>query len=296
MDSFNLNSVTGIPYLSNSSGNINGLATANPTIIIVVIVIIICYYALFASLGNGTSTTTTVTSSASSETLFIEILLWSVFVILILLNGMAYFFNFDITAGIKNIFSAEPVIDINVSQESSSSSGGGGGGGGDGPEPVPEITRKKQVFHVPGNKYTYEDSKAICTAYGGELASIKEMDEAYTKGSDWCSYGWSKDQMALYPTQYEKWEKLRKIKGHENDCGRPGINGGYIGNPNVRFGVNCYGYKPEINETETNMMNNTQLYPKTEKEIEFEKKVDYWKNKLSEIIVSPFNSSNWSIV
>lgn len=291
--SINLNSVTGIPYFSDSYGNVNGLAMANPTIIIVVIVIIICYYALFASLGTGTTTTTTsVTSSASSETLFIEILLWSVFVILILFNGMAYFFNFDITAGIKNIFSAEPEINILVDQESSSSLPSNG----QGEEVVPEITRQKQVFHVPGNKYTYDDSKAICTAYGAELASIKEMDEAYTKGSDWCSYGWSKDQMALFPTQYEKWDKLRQIKGHENDCGRPGINGGYIANPNVRFGVNCYGYKPEITPEETSLMNNTSLYPKTEKEIAFDKKVDYWKTKLTDIIVSPFNNSNWSIV
>ena len=29
-------------------------------------------------------------------------------------------------------------------------------------------------------------------------------------------------------------------------CGLPGINGGYIDNPNIRFGVNCYGYKPKI--------------------------------------------------
>ena len=38
--------------------------------------------------------------------------------------------------------------------------------------------------------------------------------------------------MALFPTQYEHWEHLQKIKGHENDCGRPGVNGGYIDNPN----------------------------------------------------------------
>lgn len=291
MESINLNSVTGIPYLSDSYGNVNGMTMANPVILIVVVVILICYYALFASLGSGTTTTTTVSSSASSETMFIEILLWSVFVILILLNGMAYFFNFDITAGIKNIFSAEPEIDIRVSQAQATNNSGN-----EENEPIPEITRQKQVFHVPGNKYTYEDSKAICTAYGGDLASIKEMDAAYTKGSDWCSYGWSKDQMALYPTQYEKWDKLRKIKGHENDCGRPGINGGYIANPNVRFGVNCYGYKPEMNEAEASLMNTTQLYPKTAKEIAFEKKVDYWKTKLTDIIVSPFNNSNWSIV
>ena len=51
--------------------------------------------------------------------------------------------------------------------------------------------------------------------------------------------------MAYFPTQYDKWKKLQTIKGHENDCGRPGINGGFIDNPNVRFGINCFGYKPK---------------------------------------------------
>ena len=40
-----------------------------------------------------------------------------------------------------------------------------------------------------------------------------------------------KDQMALYPTQKKTYNKLQTIKGHEHDCGRPGINGGYIANP-----------------------------------------------------------------
>ena len=56
--------------------------------------------------------------------------------------------------------------------------------------------------------------------------------------------------MAFYPTQKSTWNKLQKIKGHEHDCGRPGINGGYIDNPNVRFGVNCFGSKPAISAEE----------------------------------------------
>jgi hypothetical protein len=286
MNAINLNSITGIPYQASSYGTVNG-AMANPTIIIVVLAVIICYYALFASLGTATTVASSSTG-ASSETLFIEILLWSVFIILVLLNGMAYLFNFDVTAGIKNIFSAEPEIDIVVANNNNIPA----------LKPsnvVPEITRVKQVFHVPGNNYTYEDSKAICTAYGSQLATYKEMDDAYAKGSDWCSYGWSDKQMALFPTQYEKWEKLQKIEGHENDCGRPGINGGYIANPNVRFGVNCYGYKPEMNAEEGKLMNSAVTYQKTAKEIAFDKKVDYWKGKISNIIVSPFNNNNWSI-
>ncbi len=100
--------------------------------------------------------------------------------------------------------------------------------------------------------------------------------------------------MVLYPTQQSTYDKLQCIPGHEHDCGRPGINGGYIANPSVKFGVNCYGYKPEIDSEEAEMMRNTLPFPKTKKEIGFEKRVDYWKNKLSDIVVAPFNKNTWS--
>ena len=136
----------------------------------------------------------------------------------------------------------------------------------------------------------------MCKAYGGRLATYKEIDKAYDKGADWCSFGWSDGQMALYPTQYDKWEKLQTIKGHEHDCGRPGINGGFIDNKAVRFGINCFGYKPKITENESQLMAETPLYPVTNKEIAFDKKVDYWRDKLPEILVAPFNYNNWSII
>ena len=73
--------------------------------------------------------------------------------------------------------------------------------------------------------------------------------------------------------QYDKWKKLQNIKGHENDCGRPGINGGFIDNPNARFGVNCYGHKPKMTPEERELMDEQQIYPLTPEERRFEKKV-----------------------
>ena len=101
-------------------------------------------------------------------------------------------------------------------------------------------------FNIPGNDYSFEDAKALCKAYGAELATYSQIEDAYKNGAEWCNYGWSANQMAFYPTQKTTWDKLQKIKGHNHDCGRPGINGGYIQNPRVRFGVNCYGPKPTI--------------------------------------------------
>ena len=102
--------------------------------------------------------------------------------------------------------------------------------------------------------------------------------------------------MAFFPTQKSTWHKLQKIKGHENDCGRPGINGGFMKNPNVRFGVNCYGNKPSISEEEQEIMNNATPYPLTKEELNINKWVDYYKKNLSSILISPFNYKNWSKV
>ncbi len=279
--SVNINSTTGIPYSMNQMSGFNNFVL-NPIVISVIAAVIILYYFLFASLGT---TSTAATTDTGKGLLFIEVLLWGVFVLLILLNGMAYIFNFNIIASIKNLFSSAPTVDIVVDSENEGT-----------PTNVPEIHFNQQVFHVPDNKYDYENSKAICNAYGGRLATYKEIDDAYRDGADWCGFGWSEGQMALYPTQTEKWNTLQGIKGHEHDCGRPGINGGYIDNPNVRFGVNCYGYKPKITPEEARNMMNSPLYPKSKAEIEFDKRVDYWRTKIHDIVVAPFNHNSWSIL
>ena len=278
------NSNAGPPV--NSPANIVGLGQNTsgftvPLALIIIIIIIIAYYVLFSSLGSGDD------STSSSNSKIIELILWGLFVLLILLNGMSYIFNIDVIASIKNIFSPVTNIDIRAREKGTHSLLDGRGNG---------LRRQKQVFHVSDNKYNYEDAKAICSAYDGKLASYNELNDAYNQGADWCGYGWSEGQMALFPTQEEKWNKLQKIDGHHHDCGRPGINGGFIDNPNVQFGVNCYGYKPDISNKEAEQMQNQQLYPKTQREIMFDKKVNHWRKKLSDIMVSPFNSDNWSII
>lgn len=153
---------------------------------------------------------------------------------------------------------------------------------------------KKQVYHIPNNKYNYLDGKAICKAYGGRLAKYDEMETAYENGANWCSYGWSSDQMALFPTQKKTWDKLQNKKGHENDCGRPGINGGYIDNPNVRFGVNCFGPKPDERPQDYAYMKSVNTPPRNQEDIEIDKKEAYWKKRINNVLVAPFNNDNWS--
>lgn len=216
----------------------------------------------------------------------ITILLLFLFLVLIGIYAMQYFYGIDIVAKIKNIFTNHPEIEIKVEQE---------------PEKkdaidndVSQIMKKPQVFNISENNYIYGDAQAVCKAYGARLATYKEVEEAYNKGAEWCNYGWSEGQMALFPTQQKTFDELQKIEGHENDCGRPGINGGFIDNPKLRYGVNCYGYKPRINKIEKELMETSSIYPKTEKDIAMDKRVEYWKERLSEIIISPFNHEKWS--
>tara|TARA_B110000971_G_scaffold220808_1_gene265575 strand:+ start:2391 stop:3203 length:813 start_codon:yes stop_codon:yes gene_type:complete len=199
----------------------------------------------------------------------------------LVINAIEFIFNVNITAYARGFFNPnikEKEIDIVVNTNTS----------------VPEIKFRKQVYNIPGNYYNFDNAKAVCQAYGSELATYEQIEKSYENGSEWCNYGWSADQLALFPTQTQTYDNLQQIKGHENDCGRPGINGGYIANPNVRFGVNCYGHKPRITEEEDDLMKIATPYPETLQDQAFQKRVDFWKTKINDILVSPFNHNTWS--
>ena len=131
---------------------------------------------------------------------------------------------------------------------------------------------------------------------GGRLANYSEIEDAYKKGAEWCSYGWSDNQMIFYPTQKKTFSTLQKIKGHEHDCGRQGINGGYVSNPNARFGINCIGPKPGISAKEQQYMLSLNTYPQTKEDSKFTDKVDFYKKHLDLLLVAPFNRQSWSAV
>jgi hypothetical protein len=279
---------TGLGTIVNDTYSYINDLLSNPSVVIILIVVIIIYIVVFTSLGGSQSNISnnilsndTVSNSGSTT---ITVILIAFFVILITINGLQYFFGVDIVATLKNLLTGNPEVDITVDTTRIQAS----------KAPVPEILLRPQVFNIPGNDYVYPDAKALCTAYGARLATYKEVEDSYNNGGEWCNYGWSDGQMALFPTQQKTYDELQKIEGHENDCGRPGVNGGYMANPALKFGVNCYGYKPRMNSTEEELMANEPIYPKTEKDIAMENRVNYWKDKLSEILVSPFNNNTWS--
>ena len=285
---------------------VNGILS-NPSVIIIVVAVLLFYIAMSFSLGDSSSNSSanssfsnssfsnssfSGSSDSSSGIKYLGIIAVAIFIILIVINGFQYFFGIDVIAKVTNLFSGQPIIDISVdttnalSSLSSLSSGSSSS--------VPEIKLFPQVFNIPGNDYVYPDAKALCSAYGSRLATYKEVEDSYKGGAEWCNYGWSEGQMALFPTQQKTFDTLQKIEGHENDCGRPGVNGGYMKNPAVRYGVNCYGYKPQMTPEEEDLMANNTIYPKTKKDIAMEERVTYWKDKLKEILVSPFNHNSWS--
>jgi hypothetical protein len=261
----------------NMYNNLNNFIL-NPMVFIVIFLIIVAYYVFSSSLGSENLGTNESSNSGGIFGVIIVVILIG----LILVNALQYFFSINVTAYIQDLFSPKTTVDIVVDQSNYK------------PTPVPQIKFKKQVFNIPGNYYSYDNAKALCKAYGAELASYDQIEKAYNNGAEWCNYGWSANQLALFPTQKKTYDTLQTIPGHENDCGRTGVNGGYIANQNVKFGVNCYGYKPKMTSEEDELMRTSPPYPETAEDIDFQKKVDEMKNNLDKILVSPFNKNRWN--
>jgi hypothetical protein len=251
-------------------------------VFIIILLIVVAYYVFSSSLDNGSSGL----GNGDDGSTVMGIIIVAILVVLIIVNAFQYFFSINVTAYIQDLFSPTTKVDIVVDQSTYQPTSYQA-------TSLPEIKFKKQVFNIPGNYYDYDNAKALCQAYGANLATYDQIEKAYGSGAEWCNYGWSADQLALFPTQKKTYDRLQTIPGHENDCGRPGVNGGYIANPNVKFGVNCYGNKPKITSEEEELMKTSSPYPETAKDLAFQKRVDFWKNKVDEILVSPFNYSTW---
>jgi hypothetical protein len=244
--------------------------------IILLVFVIVIYIVLFSILNS--------TKLNSPETkpwiLVIEVILWVVLIVILVMN-VRYFndkdFNFNDT--FKHLFDDDkkPEIVVHVDK---------------GHIPEQEHNRCEEpgeVFHVGGNNYTYQEAQDVCSTYDARLASYDEIEKAYNNGGNWCSYGWSDGQLALFPIQKAIYNELKKVPGHEHDCGRPGVNGGYMKNKNIKFGVNCYGKKPYASDKDLDYMNKHKYLSISDEEIQ--KKKD---EKINKFLISPFNKDKWS--
>jgi hypothetical protein len=251
----------------------------NPSAFILLIIALIFAAVVYSYLGVSSTNSYETTSSQSSSFYLLSIIAMIIYLVYII-------FGINVFQSVNDLIFKERkiTVDADITIDKTRFT----------PSVVPQLKFRKQPFNIPGNTYSYPDAKALCTAYGARLANYSEIEDAYNDGGEWCNYGWSEGQMALYPTQKSSYDKLQKIEGHEHDCGRPGVNGGYIADPNAKFGVNCYGYKPKITSDAEELMANTSPFPKSQKDIELEERVQKMKGEVKNILVSPFNYTTWS--
>lgn len=274
-------------YIPNNQNNILNqvLKDTKVSFVLLLIVIVAIYIGIFFLVGNSQG------DQSPMKKIFIiilEVLLWVALIVIIYINITKYDNNNnDFQSKMENLFNNK-LANLSVSSPPEDDSE-------QNTTCTNEDSSSNEVFHIPNNKHTYEEAKEICENYDARLASYEEIEEAYLEGGNWCSYGWSKDQLALFPTQKEIYNNLKKIPGHEHDCGRPGINGGYIKNPNVKFGVNCYGIKPKKNKKDEEYMialNNTPVVNNQDGSTTQDAEDIEQKKRL----VAPFNNTTWSQV
>ena len=252
------------------------------SIILLLVFVIFIYIVMFSILHKNTE--------SSSWVLVIEIILWITLIIIIVVNiKWLSDKDFNVRAEIHNLFNSK-MTEIDIFAEDDSN------------EPiqktdvsyvyidkcsVPEDTG--EVFHVEDNTYSYDDAKDVCNLLGSRLATYDEVEKAYNNGANWCSYGWSDDQLALFPIQKSVYNELKTIKGHQHDCGRTGVNGGYIEDSTSKFGVNCYGKKPYMTDKDKKFMNEYTYTPTMSQEDKT--KLD---NAVNDILIAPFNKTKWN--
>jgi hypothetical protein len=147
----------------------------------------------------------------------------------------------------------------------------------------------REVFNVARNLYKFEEAEPLCRAFGAELATYDQVKNAFKSGADWCNYGWSKGQLALFPTQKDTYEKLQQgPESQRMSCGLPGVNGGFFPNADQRFGVNCYGAKPAKSALDQ------RIQEEDNSDIAFDREVNRFKSELDSIPVNPWAKGQWS--
>ena len=260
-----------------SYDSFNMLGNNKLPFIILLIVVIFIYIFLFSFLNN---------MSVDNENtkwwvLILEIILVVIFIIVVALN-MDSFTEYNFSTEIKNLFSSKQTeINVTVDDDTKTT------------ECSNTDSSSGEVFNIPQNKYTYDQAKEVCSELNARLATYSEVETAYNEGGSWCSYGWSDEQMALFPTQKDVYNKLKAIPGHAHDCGRPGINGGYIGNKNYKFGINCYGKKPHYTDKDKDFMDNYSYSPSLS-DASYNDISNNSEDSILNILIAPFNKSKWS--
>jgi hypothetical protein len=111
-----------------------------------------------------------------------------------------------------------------------------------------------QVYSVgPNYQYTHDQAASVCSNYGGSVATIAQLQDAYANGADWCSAGMVADDTnnGYYPIQIARQGCGSGSGVQQYGLGwapnTDGTNAHLSGNGNpatAMMAVNCYGPKP----------------------------------------------------
>ena len=265
--------------------DLNVYGTHKVSIILLLVFVVFIYIVMFSILHK--------TESSSGWVLVIEIILWITLIIIIVVNiKWLNDKDFNIRAEVHNLFNSK-MTEFDIFAEDSDDTTDDSNDKTDVSYVYVNETCDKpdtgEVFHVEDNTYSYDDAKDVCSLLGSRLATYDEVEKAYQNGANWCSYGWSDEQLVLFPIQKSVYNELKTIKGHQHDCGRTGVNGGYIEDVTSKFGVNCYGKKPYMTDKDKTFMNDYTYTPTMSQEDKT--KLD---NAVNDILIAPFNKDKWN--
>ena len=131
---------------------------------------------------------------------------------------------------------------------------------------------------------------ALCLYANNDLLEeIRETAESLVAKKIDTSYG----NCGFIPFTKEEWDKLQKgPERRKNDCGIPGVSGGYFQNDKMRFGVNCYGTKPSQREIDEVYAKYSDLLH--DEEDSEQEKIDEFTRQKDDIFILPFNKSKWN--
>jgi len=243
----------------------------NPTSIFSVLSFILGFYLIIYFVGIPMTN-----ALKPSSVGFIDTVAWLTFIAVLICDFFMIFFNISLSKLILG--NIENKISTDTSNSTVSISG-------------------DEVFNISNNLYRYHEAEEVCSIYGAKLATYDQVEDAYNKGGEWCNYGWSEGQMALFPTQKSTWTALQESEETKNNCGRPGVNGGYMENPNIQFGINCYGKKPQATDKELKQMqaNEKITVPTRPKDIAKDARKQFLKDNQDVLLVkNPFKRGDWS--
>ena len=97
-----------------------------------------------------------------------------------------------------------------------------------------DATGLEEVFYV-NQVVTRSNADDVCANYGGRLATLAELSNAYTNGADWCHNGW------VFDDSNNTYAPLTTSLV----CGQLGVNVYPMSPANNMAGVNCFAVKPE---------------------------------------------------